>query len=92
MILSKTEMSQHRAKVTEDEDESMVIMMGHSQCLIRSGASSHMTPKREYSTKYRSFSTPEKVALGGGRVVETVVVGTIQLNMFKVSNSKSSDV
>ena len=54
--------------------------------LVDSGASSHMTPKREYFTKYRSFSTPEKVALGDGRIVEAV---TIQLNMlFKISNSK----
>ena len=48
-----------------------------------------MTPRREYFTKYRLFSTPEKVALGDGRVVEAVGAGTIQLNMlFKVSNSK----
>ena len=57
--------------------------------LVDSGASSHMTLKREYFTKYRSFSAPEKVALGDGRVVEAVGAGTIQLNMlFKVSNSK----
>ena len=57
--------------------------------LVDSGASSHMTPKREYFTKYRSFSTPEKVGLGDGRVVDAVGVGTIRLNMlFKVSNSK----
>ena len=59
--------------------------------LVDSGASSHMTPKREYFTEYQVFSTPEKVALGDGRVVEAVGAGKIQLNMlFKVSNSKRS--
>ena len=58
-----------------------VTVREHSQCLpgdkwlVDSGASGHMTPKREYFTKYRSFSTPEKVGLGDGRVVEAV--GTI---------------
>ena len=50
-----------------------------------------MTPKREYFTKYRSFSTPEEVSLGDGRVIEAVGVGTVRLNMqFKVSNSKTA--
>ena len=40
--------------------------------LVDSGASSHMTPKREYFGTYWSFSTNEKVALGDGRVVEEV--------------------
>jgi len=48
-----------------------------------------MTPKRGYFVNYRSFSTPEKVGLGDGRVVEAVGVGTVRLNMlFKVSDSK----
>ena len=57
--------------------------------LVDSGAASHMTPKREYFTEYQSFSAPEKVALGDGRVVEAVGAGTVQLNiLFKVSNNK----
>ena len=90
--------SQHRAKITEDEIESDSNGEGafpvsdevpEDKWLVDSGASSHMTPKREYFTKYRSFSTPEKVGLGDGRVVDAVGVGTIRLNMlFKVSNSK----
>ena len=57
--------------------------------LVDSGASSHMTPDRKYFTEYRSFSTPERVGLGDGRVVEAVGVGNIRMNMsFKVSNSK----
>lgn len=94
----RKEKSQHRAKVTEDEFESDSDGEGafsvsdevpEDKWLMDSGASSHMTPKRGYFTKYRSFSTPEKVSLGDGRVVEAVGVGTIRLNMlFKVSNSK----
>ena len=45
--------------------------------LVDSGASSHMAPKKGYFTEYHSFSTPEKVAPGDGRVVEAVGVGTI---------------
>ena len=59
--------------------------------LVDSGASSHMTPKREYFSEYKVFSTPEKVALGDGRVVEAVGVGTVRLTMlFKISNCKNA--
>ena len=94
----RKDMSQHRAKVTEDEVESDWDGEGafpvsgevpKDKWLVDSGASSHMTPKREYFTEYRSFSTPEKVALGDGRVVEAVGIGSIRLNMlFEVSDSK----
>ena len=90
--------SQHHAKVTKDEVESESDGEGtfsvsdevpEDEWLMDSGASSHMIPKREYFTKYRSFSIPEKVSFGDGRVVEAVGVGTIRLNvLFKVSNSK----
>ena len=91
----------HRARITtEDEIESdsdgerafsAYEEVSEDQWLIDSGASTHMTPKREYFTKYQSFSTPEEVSLGGSRVVETVGVGTVRLNMqFKISNSKTA--
>ena len=55
-----------------------------------------MTPKREYYAEYQSFSAPEEVALGDGKldnVVEAVGVGTIRLNMlFDASNSKDSNM
>lgn len=92
--------SQHRAKITEDEVESSNEDEGafpvsdevpENKWLIDSGASSHMTPKREYFSTYRAFSTPEKVGLGDGRTVEAVGVGTVRVNMlFKVSNSKKA--
>ena len=94
--------SQHRAKVTEDKVQSDSDGEGafpasrseevpEDKWLVDSGASSHMTPKRIYFTEYRIFSTPEKVVLGDGRVVEAVGAGKVRLNMlFKVSNSKSS--
>ena len=57
--------------------------------LIDSGAPRHVTHKSEYFTTYRSFSTPEKISLGDGRVVEAVGAGTTRLNMlFEVSKSK----
>ena len=96
----RKEKSQHRAKVTEDEVESDGDGEGafpvsgevpEDKWLVDSGASSHMTPKREYFSKYQSFITPEKVGLGDGRVVEAVGVGTEKLNMpFKVSKSKKA--
>ena len=59
--------------------------------LVDSGASSHMTPNRRHFLEYRSFSTPEKIGLGDGRVLEAVRVGSIRMNMlFKVSNSKKA--
>lgn len=54
--------------------------------VLDSGASSHMTPYKEYFSHFKTFSTPEKVHLGDGR---TVGVGNIRLKMvFKVSCSK----
>lgn len=94
----KRKKSQHRAKVMEDEIESVSDDEGAfpvsdevhgDKWLIDSGASSHMTYRREYFTKYQPFTIPERVSLGDGRVVEAVGVGTIQLSMlFKVSTSK----
>ena len=94
------EKSQLRAKVIEDKVESDSDGEGvfpasdevrEDKWLVDSGASSHMTPKREYFTKYRSFTTPEEVALGDGRVIEAVGVGNIRLKMlFKVNNTKKA--
>ena len=54
--------------------------------LVDSGASSHMTPNKEYFASYRMFDKPEKVHLGDGRVVEAVGVGNIHLKMvFRAS-------
>ena len=97
----KGKSGQHGAnKVTEDEVKSDDDVEGASRVsdkipqekwLVDSGASSHMTAHREYFLEYYSFSTPEKVGLGNGRVVEAVGAGTIRLNMlFKVSNSKKA--
>ena len=52
-------------------------MFDGDKCLVDS-ASSHMTPKRGYFTKYRSSSTPEMVGFGDGRVVEAVEFGVVQ--------------
>ena len=61
--------------------------------LIDSGASSHMTHKREYFTDFKEFDRPEKVHLGDGRVVEAVGVGNIRLKMtFKVSSPRPATV
>lgn len=57
--------------------------------LIDSGASSHMMLQREFLVNYRELDTPEKVALGDGRIVEAVGVGNVHLKMtFKVSSPK----
>ena len=57
--------------------------------LVDSGASSHMTPQKEFLVNYREFSTLEKVGLGDGRIMEAAGVGNVHLNMlFKVGNSK----
>ena len=57
--------------------------------LVDSGASSHMTCKRELLKDYKEFEKPEKVSLGDSRTVEAIGVGNIHLNMqFKVSDPK----
>lgn len=57
--------------------------------LIDSGASSHMTQRKELLADYRDLDKPEKVSLGDGHTVEAVGIGSVHLNMlFKVSEPK----
>ena len=49
--------------------------------LVDSGASRHMTSKREILTHYREFEKPEKVGLGDGRTVDAVGEGNVYVNM-----------
>ncbi len=92
----KRKKSQHRAKIMEEEIESeaegafpVSDIMDEEKWLVDSGASSHMTYRRDYFTNYQPFSVHEKVSVGDGRVVETVGVGNVRLDMlFKVSQAK----
>ena len=98
--LKRKDKLQHQAKVTKDEIESSSDGEGafpasgkvpEDNWLVDSGASSHMTPKRDCFDTYLSFSTPEKVCLGDGRIVEAVGVRSVRLKMlFKVSKSKKA--
>ena len=57
--------------------------------LVDSGASSHMTSKKEWLVNYREFEKPESVCLGDGRTVEASGVGEVHLKMlFKISDPK----
>ena len=89
----------HGAAVTTEEESDLDDSRGEGAFvtptfaggawLVDSGASSHMTPSKEYFASYEAFDRPEKVHLGDGRVVEAVGAGNIQLKMvFKVSRSK----
>ena len=51
--------------------------------LVDSGASRHMTSKREILTHYSEFEKPEKVGLGDGRTVNAVAIGegNVYVNM-----------
>ena len=49
--------------------------------LVDSGASRHMTSKREILTNYREFDKPEKVGLGDGHTVDAVGEGNVLVNM-----------
>jgi hypothetical protein len=62
---------------------------GTTGWLVDSGASSHMTCKRELLQDYKELQTPEKVSLGDGRTVEAIGVGNVHMSMqFKVSDPK----
>ncbi len=92
--------TEHGAKVPEDEVKSDNVSKGEGafptsvkvptgKWLVDSGASSHMTPTKEYFSEYHPFLTPKKVGLGDGRVVRAVGAGHIRMNMtFKMSSSK----
>ena len=50
--------------------------------LIDSGASSHMTRKKDLLTDYKDLEKPEKVSLGDSCTVEAVGIGSVHLNML----------
>ena len=57
--------------------------------LIDSGASKHMTNRKDALVSFREFKIPQLVRVGDGRTVEAVGIGKVQLEMkFKVSDSK----
>ena len=63
--------------------------IGDSVWLMDSGASKHMTAKKEYFASYRQFAQYQHVRIGDGRVLEAHGCGDIQLEMtFDVSDSK----
>ncbi len=77
------------------EEDTESAFTGSKDCITEggwimdSGATTHMTFQKELLHNYREFSTPEKVKLSDGRVVNALGSGSIRLSMhFKVSNSK----
>ena len=62
---------------------------GTARWLVDSGASSHMTWRKELLQDYQELDKPEKVSLGDGRTVEAIGIGNVDLKMsFKVSEPK----
>ena len=58
--------------------------------IVDSGASSHVTQRRELLMEYEQFEKPQKVWLGDGRSVEAIRKGNIQFTMyFKMRQSKN---
>ena len=49
--------------------------------LIDSGASSHMTNRRELIQQYKEFQEPEKVGLGDGRAILAIGIGIVHVSM-----------
>lgn len=81
---------QHKAKAATERseqcgDESAFPVGGMQEngdeWLIDSGASRHMTPKDNIFSTYTKFSTPEKVAVADGRVVDAVGIGNVQISV-----------
>jgi len=62
---------------------------GTGEWLVDSGASKHMTCRKEILVNYQEFRQPQQVRLGDGRTVEALGAGNVQLKMvFKVSEPK----
>ena len=57
--------------------------------IVDSGASSHMTQKRELLVDYEEFDKPQKVCLGDSRTMEAFAKGNSHFTMvFKMSKPK----
>ena len=62
------------------------------QWLIDSGASSHMTKKRDMLKNFQQFDEPEHVALGDGRVVKALGSGNVHMNMLSLGSKSKRAV
>ena len=62
------------------------------QWLIDSGASSHMTKKRDVLENFQQLDEPENVALGDGRVVKALGSGNVHMNMLYLGSKQSKGV
>ena len=91
----------HRAKAAEeniecgdDTEEIFKATIGSGgQCgkwIVDSGASCHMTNRRELMSNLVTFSTPEKVSLGDGNMIDAVGCGDVKLQMFIHDEGKFS--
>ena len=56
--------------------------------IIDSGASRHMTMDKKLFSGYQEFSTPEKVSIGNGELLDAVGVGTVVVELVSGHNSK----
>ena len=81
---------EHKAKQAAVKDDDFAFMMNAGSCeqsdtakpnrwLIDSGATRHMTPDRVKFKSYTMYSTPEKVALGDGHIVDAIGAGNVEV-------------
>ena len=59
--------------------------------IIDSGASSHMTQRKELLANYEEFDKPQKVSMGDGHMVEACGKGDIQFTMV-LQNDRSKEI
>ncbi len=92
----KASAAEHGAEESEVKESAFTVqgdVSSHERWIVDSGATSHMTFRKDLLHDYQEFDVPEKVGLGDGRIVDAVGTGAICLNMqFKVSNSKRHKV
>lgn len=53
----------------------------NSPWIIDSGASRHMTGRKELFSTYEKLSTPEKVSVGDGRILDAIGHGTVKVEL-----------
>ena len=91
----------HKAKFVEDSsdtDGAFAASVGSLQksfsarWLVDSGASSHMTRRKDLLMNYVEFAKPEKVALGDGKTVEAMGKGNVPLQMLFEENDSQHAV
>ncbi|GMF42867.1 unnamed protein product [Phytophthora fragariaefolia] len=80
------------ARETSDYAFTSTSVMGKTEWLVDSGASSHMTSVRDKFVSMKELKTPVRITIADGRKIDAVAMGTVGLKPMDGTSVTLSDV